>query len=325
MTDAGAEPISGEAGGEWLELTVEADHEAVEPVSELFARYGFNQGVVIEEPFTQDPDGDNLAIDAARPVLVRTFLSATDTSPAVVEEIRQALWHLGRLRFVGDLRVDSRREEDWANAWKAHYGVHRIGRRVVVRAPWHEYEPKDGEVVVELDPGMAFGTGLHPSTKLCVLALEEEMRPGARVLDVGTGSGILAIAAALIGAGRVDAVDIEPVSVRAARENAARNGVAERVRIEQGSVGSGEPFRGTYDLVVANIIARILIDLAPGIAASVAAGGSLILSGVIESREPLVRRAFETEGMTFQRRDQIEDWVALVYRRETGSIAAVID
>lgn len=315
MTETGADAASAEPGGAWLELTVEADHEAVEPVSELFARYGYNQGVVIEEPFRQDPDGDNLAIDGARPVLVRTFLSARDTAPETVEEIRQALWHLGRLRYVGDLRVETRQEEDWANAWKAHYGVHRIGRRVVVRAPWHDYRPQDDEVVVELDPGMAFGTGLHPSTKLCVLALEEEIRPGATVLDVGTGSGVLAIGAVLLGAVRADAVDIEPVAVRSARENAARNGVADRVRVEVGSVGPGAPFRGTYDLVLANIIARILVDLAPGIAAAVAPGGALVLSGVIESREPAVRRAFEAEGLVFARRDQIEDWVALVYRR----------
>lgn len=325
MTDAGSEAELGEAGGEWLELTVEADHEAVEPVSELFARYGFNQGVVIEEPFTQDLDGDNMMIDGARPVLVRTFLSAKDTPTATVDEIRQALWHLGRLRYVGELRVEGRREEDWANAWKAHYGVHRIGRRVVVRAPWHEYEPKAGEVVVELDPGMAFGTGLHPSTKLCVLALEDAVEPGVTVLDVGTGSGVLAIAAVLLGAARVDAVDVEPVAVRSARENAERNGVGDRVRVEEGSVGPGGPFRGRYELVVANIIARILIDLAPGIAAAVAPGGSLVLGGVIESREPAVRRAFEGEGLVFERRDRIEDWVALVYRREAARIGAVVN
>ncbi len=303
-------------GAQWLELAVEVDHEAVEPVSELFARYGYNQGVVIEEPFRQDPDGDNMAIDGSRPVWVRTFVSAADTSPDVLDEIRRTLWHLGRLRHVGDLNVTSRREEDWANAWKAHYRVHRVGRRVVIRPPWHAYAPTFDEVAVELDPGMAFGTGLHPSTKLCVIALEEEIRPGMRVLDVGTGSGVLAIAAVLLGATAVDAVDIEPVAVRAARENADRNGVADRVRVEEGSVGLGQPFAGTYDLVLANIIARILIELAPGIAAAVAPGGSLVLGGIIESREPAVRRVFDAEGLMFQRRAQIEDWVALVYRRQ---------
>lgn len=301
---------------EWLELAVEVDAEAVEPVTELLARYGYNEGVVIEEPFTQDPDGDNLAVDPSRPFTIRTFVTVADVRTETIEEIRQALWHLGQLRSVSDLNVTPRREEDWANAWKEHYRVHRVGKRVVVRPPWHAYEPAEDEVVVELDPGMAFGTGLHPSTKLSVLALEEEIGQDDRVLDVGTGSGVLAIAAVLLGPARVDAVDIEPVAVRSTRENADRNGVGDRIRVEHGSVGPGEPFDGTYELVLANIIARILVDLASGLAAAVAAGGSLILSGIIESREPAVRRAFESEGLIFQRRSQIEDWVALVYRRE---------
>ena len=305
--------------GEWLELAVEVDTEAVEPVSELFARYGYNQGVVIEEPFTQEPDGDRLAVDPTRPVTVRTFLAAADADPRQIDLIRQALWHLGRMRHVGELAIAQRHEEDWANAWKAHYHVHRVGRRVVVRPPWLEYTPQPCEVVVELDPGMAFGTGLHPSTKLCMLALEAEMRPAATVLDVGTGSGILAIAAALLGAKRVDAVDIEPVSVRAARDNVDRNGVADRVRIEVGSVGTAGPFVGTYDLVLANIIARILIELGSGIAAAVAPGGALALSGIVESREPAVRRAFEAEGLDFHQRSQMEDWVALVFRRPNSA------
>jgi ribosomal protein L11 methyltransferase len=308
------EPAGDGAGANrWLELAVECDHEAVEPVSELFARYGYNEGVVIEEPFTQDPDGDNLAVDPSRPVTVRTFLAAADANTADLDAIRQALWHLGRMRHVGDLVVAERQEEDWANAWKSHFTVHRIGRRTTVRAPWHDADPAPGEVTVVLDPGMAFGTGLHPTTRLAALLLEEELRPGMAVLDVGAGSGVLAIAAALHGAARVDAVDIEPVAVRASRENADRNGVGDRVRVAEGSVGA--PFPGPYDLVLANIIARILIDLADGLAAAVRPGGTLVLSGVIEPREADVRAAFDGRGLAYDRRQQIEDWIGLVYRK----------
>ncbi len=309
----------------WLELAVECDTEAVEPVAELFARHGFGQGVVIEEPFTQEPDGDNLAVDPTRPVTVRTYLAAVDVEPATIDQIRQALWHLGQMRHVGDLVVTERREEDWANAWKEHYRVHRIGRRVVVRAPWHSYQPKADEIVVELDPGMAFGTGLHPSTKLCVVALEDAVAPGVEVLDVGTGSGILAIAAILLGATHVDAVDIEPVAVRSARENAERNGVADRIAVAEGSVDAAPDATRVYPLVVANIIARILIDLASGIAAAVAPGGTLILSGVIENREDDVRQAYDALGLHFDRRSQIEDWVALRYRRPEYDLSTIQD
>jgi ribosomal protein L11 methyltransferase len=188
-----------------------------------------------------------------------------------------------------------------------------------VKAPWHDYQPAPDEIVVELDPGMAFGTGLHPSTQLAMMAIEDELEPGARVLDVGTGSGVLATAAALLGASAVDGVDIEPVAVRSARDNAERNGVAEIVRIEQGSVGDGEPFLGAYDLVVANIIARILIELAPSLAKTVHPGGTLVLGGIIDVKEDTVRDAFDDVGLTLVRREESEDWVSLVYRKPASN------
>jgi ribosomal protein L11 methyltransferase len=299
----------------WLELAVTCDGEAVEPVSELFASHGFNQGVAIEEAFTQEPDGDNFAPDPTRPVVVRTYLNAADVAPETVDSIRQALWHLGRLRSISELGVTERAEEDWANAWKAHYSVHRVGRRVLVKAPWHDYDPAPDEIVVELDPGMAFGTGLHPSTRLAMIAIEDEVRSGDRVLDVGTGSGVLATAAALLGAGAVDGVDIEPVAVRSARENANRNGVGAFVHIEQGSVGDGEPFQGEYDVVVANIIARILIELASSLVKAVRPGGTLVLGGIIDVKEAAVRETFDETGLVLVRRETCEDWVSLVLRR----------
>jgi ribosomal protein L11 methyltransferase len=299
----------------WLELSVEVDHEAVEPVTELFAQYGYNEGVAIEEPFTQDGDGDNLAIDPNRPVWVRTFLAAADVEERTLDEIRKALWHLGQMRRVGELQVVERAEEDWANAWKEHYRPLRAGRRTIIAPPWHEYDAESADdIVVILDPGMAFGTGTHPSSRLCLMALEQQVKPGDSVFDVGTGSGILAIAAAKLGAGKVDAVDIEPVAVRSVAENAERNGVSAQIRTALGSADPNGEFQGPYDIVVANIISRVLVELSSGLSKAVKPGGTLILSGVIESREPLVREAFEPRGFRMIVREQIDDWVGITYR-----------
>jgi ribosomal protein L11 methyltransferase len=218
---------------------------------------------------------------------------------------------------VSDVRVSSLKEEDWANAWKDHFEVHKIGDRVVIRPPWREYEPKDDEVVIVLDPGMAFGTGLHPSTKLSMLGTEEVVKPGDTVLDVGTGSGILAIAALKIGAVKADTVDVEQVAVKATAENAERNGVSDRLAIEHGSVGPGQPFHGEqYDVVLANIIARVLIELSEAIVQHTKPGGSMVLAGIIESREQDVIDAFASRGADVVNRRFQEDWVSLVLRRK---------
>jgi ribosomal protein L11 methyltransferase len=299
----------------WHELSVEVDAEAVEPVSELFSRHGFNDGVAIDEPYRQDGDGDNLEIDSDRPYVVRTYIADSDFRPEAIEEIRQALWHLGRLRRIGELKDTPLKEEDWANAWKVHFQVHRIGERVVIRPPWQDYKPVGNEVVVELDPGMAFGTGLHPSTQLSMLGVEQVIKPGDRVFDVGTGSGILAIAALKLGASHADAVDVETVAVRATRENTERNGVTDRLNVALGTAGPGEPFQGEYDVVLANIIARILIELSEHLVKATRKGGALVLAGIIESREADVVAAFAAQGAQVETRRQSDDWVSLVLRR----------
>jgi len=302
----------------WHELSVEADAEAVEAVSELLARYGFNEGIAIDEPYEQDGDGDHLEIAFDRPFVVRTYVADSDFQSDTIEAIRKALWHLARMRTVSDLTVTEIREEDWANAWKEHFRAHRISDRVVIAPPWQEYDAKAGDIVVELDPGMAFGTGLHPSTRLSMQGVEQVVNPGDHVFDVGTGSGILAIAALKLGAAHADAVDVETVAVRATRENAVRNGVTETIDVRLGSAGEGEPFQGEYDVVLANIIARILIELADPLVRATRSGGRLVLAGIIESREAEVARAFEVLGAVVITRRQMDDWVSLVLERKVA-------
>lgn len=300
----------------WYQLSVDVDNEAVESVTELFGRYGFNEGVAIEEPYVQDQDGDNVGIDTDKPFTVHTYVAEEDFKPEIIEELRKALYFLGQLRGVSDVRVTNLQEQDWANAWKEHFQVHRIGDRVVIRPPWREYVPEENDLEVILDPGMAFGTGLHPSTRLSMLGTEAVVKPGDTVLDVGTGSGILAIAAVKLGAEKVDTVDVEAVAVKATADNAALNDVTDKIAVELGSVGEGEPFWGEqYDVVLANIISRILIELCEAIVAHTKPGGTIVLAGIIETREQDVIAAYEAAGAKVIDRRFAEDWVSLVLTR----------
>src|SRR5438445_2996958 len=204
--------------GEWLELETLAEAEAVEAVSAVFAEFG--QGVAIEQVVESSRDGDVVHLPADALVSIKTYLPVLD--PATHERrarIEQAVWALGKLRDVGPLQVRTLRETDWANAWKEYFFVHRVGRRTVIVPSWRDYIAQPDDVVLLLDPGMAFGTGLHPTTRLCLQALEDMLQPGMRVLDVGAGSGILPIAAARLGAAHVDAVEIDPVAARVCQEN----------------------------------------------------------------------------------------------------------
>ncbi len=209
--------------------------EAVEAVAEVFARWG--HGVAIEEPLEPDQEPEEgPRTDSRAPVLVKTYLPDDGTSGVARQRIEEAVWHLGLLRRVEPVQVRRIAEDDWAHAWKQYFHVHRPGQRIVVVPSWRRYRATGSDVVVRLDPGMAFGTGLHPTTRLCLREMERCLAPGMRVLDLGTGSGILAIAAARLGASHVMALDVDATAVRVAQENVRRNRVARRVIVAQGTL-----------------------------------------------------------------------------------------
>lgn len=290
-----------------LEVSVRADGEAAEAISEVFNRYGTG-GAVIEEQPGAEP----------RAVVVRAYLPADDALAGKRRALEEALWHLARIHPFPEPQFRTLAESDWANAWKAFHPVQRVGAHIVLKPTWREHDTQPGDLVIELDPGMAFGTGQHPSTRLSLLAIERHLRAGARVLDIGTGSGILAILCARLGADRVVACDIDPLAVAATAENAARNGVADRVRVLEGSLGDHDFGAGEWDMLLMNILAPVIVNLLPLARPLLAPGGLAVLAGLIESQADEVRAAMDEAGLAEVDRMQEADWVMLVGKAVDG-------
>jgi len=319
LSGADAGPLSSTDAGAWLELSVEAGVEAVEAVSEILGRAAPG-GTSVEPAFELVDEGLGARVDTSRPATVRAYLPARDRAAAdrAVAEVATALGHLQAfgLRPIGELRTRVVHEADWAEAWKAYFPVMRVGQRLVIRPTWRRHRAKPGDVVLALDPGMAFGTGLHPTTRLCLATLEAAADrgelAGARVLDVGCGSGILAIAAAKLGAASVLGVDTDPIAIDATLANARRNRLGRRIRAGAGSLPSGEP---AHDIVLANLIASVLIALAVPLRDELRPGGLMLASGIFADREAEVAAAFRATGLTIEARSVEGEWVALAVRR----------
>jgi len=216
--------------------------------------------------------------------------------------------------------VDMIQEQDWSTSWKDHFKPLRIGKRLVVKPTWEDFAPREGDLVLELDPGMAFGTGTHPTTMLCLSVLERvisgesgDCLKSPAILDVGTGSGILGIAAAKLGASGVTAVDIDPEAVRVARENCDLNGVAALVAVSDTPL---DRIPGAFDIVIANILAEDLVRMAPELTARLRPGGLLILSGILIEKEDLVKEGFSDRKLTLTEVAREDEWSCLVYRRD---------
>jgi ribosomal protein L11 methyltransferase len=225
------------------------------------------------------------------------------------------------LEVEDGLTLRTVQDQDWESAWKEFFKPLRIGRRLIVRPSWEEYSPRPEDQVIELDPGMAFGTGAHPTTQLCLETLEDVVKPGERVLDFGTGSGILAVAAALLGAAEVMGLDTDPVAADAADRNVTINHVRDRVRIQGGDLDVLRP-GDTFDGVVANILAGVILDYADRLAERCRPGGWLVASGIIDHRAGAVAAGLRAAGFTGIEARHRGEWVALLARRDPGGQAA---
>jgi ribosomal protein L11 methyltransferase len=293
----------------WLALSVEADVEAAEAVSEILGRLG---GGTATEPLAlaADPDDEQaLHPDPAAGYRVTAWIPDDDAAPDAVARTEQALGHLRAfdLRPMSGLTVTQVEDADWATKWREGYAPMRIGRVTLV--PTWLAVPPDAELVIRLDPGMAFGTGLHPTTRGCLELLHEVRPMPADVLDVGTGSGILALAALRLGARRVVGWDIDRLAVEAATANAAANDLSARFEARLGTLPDRADER--FPLVLANLVATVLVELAPRLADHTAARGTLLASGIIDTRADEVVAALVAAGFSVEERRADGDWVSL--------------
>jgi ribosomal protein L11 methyltransferase len=295
-------------------FTGEDEDLIVEWIADIFQDLGTN-GVVVDDPHLEPTEG--WGSDAvARPLqpAVTGYLPADDRLESRRAELERALADLARgHRLHYTVTYQGLDEQDWAESWKAFFYPEPITAHLVVKPTWREYTPESGQQVIEIDPGMAFGTGTHPTTAMCVQLLENHLRPGEAVLDVGTGSGILLIAAAKLGAGRLSGVDLDPIAVGIARENLRLNGIdPESSELHCGHLV--DMITKPFDLVVANILAEVIIDLLDQVVAVLRPGGLFICSGIVESRREAVVRKMTECGFHIEEMLARGEWVALAGR-----------
>ncbi|MBT2665531.1 50S ribosomal protein L11 methyltransferase [Bacillus sp. ISL-4] len=309
----------------WSEFAIQTTNEAVEPVSNILHEAGAS-GVVIEDPLELVKERENVfgEIYHLNPddypdegVIIKAYLPVNSFLGDTIDAIKESINNL--LLFDIDLgknvvSISEVNEEEWATAWKKYYNPVKISERFTIVPTWEDYTPvSSDELIIELDPGMAFGTGTHPTTVMCIQALERTVQPGDLVVDVGTGSGVLSIAAALLDAKRIQSLDLDEVAVQSAKQNVELNNVQDKVSVSQGNLLDG--VNEQADIVVANILAEVIMRFTDDVAKVVKPGGYFIASGIIQTKKQDVKEAIIASGFTVEETILMEDWVAIIAKR----------
>lgn len=307
--------------GTWIEVRVITKSEALEPVSGIF--YSLDcKGVAIEDPedilgreqgpLTWDFADINVLEHKGKVAVVKAYFAEEDNIEEILGYVNEKLVELKEMGIdLGEAKVEHEKmyEEDWANTWKQYYKPSKVGEKIVVKPIWEEYEEKEGELVVNLDPGMAFGTGTHETTRMCIQALEKYVKEESTVFDVGCGSGILAIAAAKLGAKLAVGVDLDPVAVESSIENVGYNNL-NNIEILHGNLV--EVIDGKADIVVANILAEIICILTDDVKRVMKDGGVFITSGIIHDRVDMVCEKLEATGFEVIEKNRDGEWNFIV-------------
>lgn len=314
----------------WCEISIQTTHEAVELIAEIFRDLGAS-GVVIEDPELVNDyitsgkwDYTDIPIAAETEVVTeKAYLPVNGELEGRLQSFRQELKILeGRGVSIapGIITTNELQDEDWSDTWKQYFHTEKPGERVVIKPTWESYAPEDGDVVIELDPGAAFGTGTHATTSMCIRQMEKLVKPGMQVFDVGTGSGILAIIAAKLGAKSVQAVDYDDSVLKIVRENLVQNNVQDIVSVDRSDLMQN--IHGRAKLVIANIIADIIIRLFDQLDEHLEEGGTLLTSGIIADRIDDVLAAAEAHGYVVAERMESKGWACITFRRQEELCAA---
>lgn len=311
----------------WQEITVKTTEEAQEAVANLFYEMGA-AGVVIEDPrvlarYMAEDSGDAHELPAdltdANHVVIKGYLPMDDLLQKRLTNFSNELEKLGQFfnQYSAEVSLAEIAEEDWANSWKEYYKPEKIGEKIVIVPSWEQYEPQEGEIILRLDPGMAFGTGNHPTTAMSIRLLEKYLKPHFNVIDVGTGSGVLAITAAKLGAQRVLALDIDSMAVKIAQQNAAENGVEGKIEARYNDLLAGIEEKAHF--IVANIVADTILALTPQAVPLLYPEGYYLVSGIIEERWLEVQEALEKAGLTIVEKTQEGHWVTALAQKLPAS------
>lgn len=300
-------------GSNWCEIKVGVPAEFGEIVAEFFQEEG-SGGVAFDDPdILKDKsfqDDEYLGKEFSLPshFAVRSYLPVDDRLGERLTKLRERI--IALLGFEVELELKQVREEEWAEAWKRYFKPEHIGK-VVIKPSWEEYNPAIGEIIIELDPGMAFGTGTHPTSRVCIKLLQEMITPQTEMLDVGTGSGILALTGAKLGAKKIIATDIDPIAVKVALENIKRNRMEGLIEVYESNL-LDRPLNFKFNLVVANIITKSILAIVPQLVKVLEPGGIFLASGIIEERFPEVEECLKKQGFTNIKPLFEEGWVGLV-------------
>ncbi|MDP4169575.1 MAG: 50S ribosomal protein L11 methyltransferase [Bacillota bacterium] len=311
----------------WSEISIHTTNEAIEPISHILHEAGAS-GVVIEDPFElikerEDQFGEIYQLNPhdypEEGVIIKAYLSVNSFLGETVDAIKFSINNLIIHNIdigLNEVTISEVNEEEWATAWKKYYNPVKISERFTIVPTWEEYTPVNSdELIIELDPGMAFGTGTHPTTVMCIQALERTVKQGDNVIDVGTGSGVLSIAASMLGAETVRAYDLDDVAVTTAKLNIKLNKVNDVASVSQNNLLDGVK-DNSADVVVANILAEVILRFTDDVSRVVSPNGYFIASGIIQQKKDQVKDALINVGFEIEETILMEDWVAIIAKRK---------